>query len=326
MKYYLEFEKPLQEIEDKIEELKKLSKQKSVNLDYEISMLQKEAKRLKHEIFSSLTSWQKTLIARHPERPYTMDYIKMMTEDFIELHGDRQYSDDPSIVGGIGTIEGISMFIIGHQKGRDTKERLIRNFGQPHPEGYRKALRLMKMAERFKKPVLTFIDTPGAAADIGAEERGQAEAIATNLMEMSMLRVPIVSVVIGEGGSGGALALSIADRLYMLQYSVYSVISPEGCAAILWGKEGNVTQVEIKKAAEALKLTSDDLLKFGIIDGIISEPEGGAHKDPICQAENIKKVVLQAFKQLSIKDVDTLLKERYEKFRQIRGLNDFKFT
>ena len=238
IKYYLEFEKPIEELELKIEEMKRISDGKDVNLSGEIKKLEKKVKDLRTDIFSKLTPWQKTLLARHPDRPYTLDYINLITEEFLELHGDRRFADDKAIIGGLARIKGTPVVIIGHQKGRGTKERIWRNFGQPHPEGYRKALRLMQMAEKFKRPVLNLIDTPGAYPGIGAEERGQGEAIASNLMHMSRLRVPIVSVVIGEGGSGGALALSVADRLYMLEHSVYSVISPEGCAAILWRKSG----------------------------------------------------------------------------------------
>ncbi len=242
----------------------------------------------------------------------------MITEDFIELHGDRRFGDDRAIVGGIGTIQGQPFVIIGHQKGRTLKERMQRNFGQPHPEGYRKALRLMELAERFNKPVLTFIDTPGAYPGIGAEERGQAEAIATNLMKMSLLKVPIVSVVIGEGGSGGALALSVADRLYMLEFSIYSVISPEGCAAILWKKDSEaVGQREYAMAAEALKLTAQDLKALGIIDDIIKEPEGGAHRDPATAALAVKEKVLQAYEELKGLPQEQLLSLRYEKLRRI---------
>ena len=230
MRYYLDFEKPIQELELKIEELKRLSNGQDLNITAELEKLEQKAGEMRDDIFSRLTPWQKTLLARHPDRPYTLDYINMLTDDFMELHGDRRYSDDPAIVGGLGSIGGTSIVIIGHQKGRGIKERINRNFGQPQPEGYRKALRLMKFAERFNKPLLTFVDTPGAFPGIGAEERGQAEAIAENLMEMSRLQIPVISIVIGEGGSGGALAISVADRLYMFEHSVYSVISPEGCA------------------------------------------------------------------------------------------------
>ncbi|MDH4233457.1 MAG: acetyl-CoA carboxylase carboxyltransferase subunit alpha, partial [Nitrospirota bacterium] len=279
IKYYLEFEKPIEELEFKIEELKRISDGKDVNLSGEIRKLEKKVKDLRTEIFSNLTPWQKTLLARHPDRPYTLDYINMMTEEFVELHGDRRYADDKAIIGGLARLKGMPVVIIGHQKGRDTKERIRRNFGQPHPEGYRKALRLMEMAEKFKRPIINLIDTPGAYPGLGAEERGQGEAIASNLMHMSRLRTPIVSVVIGEGGSGGALALSVADRLYMLEHSVYSVISPEGCAAILMRKNGELNADDFSKASEALKMTAQDLLRFKIIDEIIPEPSGGAHMD-----------------------------------------------
>ncbi|NLI30263.1 MAG: acetyl-CoA carboxylase carboxyltransferase subunit alpha, partial [Nitrospiraceae bacterium] len=281
MAYYLDFEKPIEELENQIEELKRLSDGGDLDITEEISNLEKKANDLRRDIYSQVDAWQKTLIARHPERPYTLDYINLLAEDFVELHGDRRFADDPAIVGGIGSIGGIPMMIIGHQKGRGTKERIQRNFGQPNPEGYRKALRLMKLAERFRRPVVTLIDTPGAYPGIGAEERGQAEAIATNLLEMSRVRVPIVSMVIGEGGSGGALGLSVGDRLAMLEHSVYSVISPEGCAAILWKKgAGELRQEDFARAANALKLTAQDLKELKIIDDIIPEPLGGAHRDP----------------------------------------------
>ncbi|MEK6582068.1 MAG: acetyl-CoA carboxylase carboxyltransferase subunit alpha, partial [Nitrospirota bacterium] len=291
MRYYLEFEKPIEELELKIEELKLLSDRKDMDITSAVKKLEKKAKELRSEIFSNLTPWQKTLLARHPDRPYTLDYINLLSKDFIELHGDRRFADDPAIVGGFATINGASIMLIGHQKGRGTKERIYRNFGQPQPEGYRKALRLMKLAERFKKPIVTFIDTPGAYPGIGAEERGQSEAIATNLMEMSRIKTPITSVVIGEGGSGGALALGVADRIYMLEHSVYSVISPEGCAAILWKKNGDIDSKEFSKAADALRLTAQDLIGFRIIDDIIPEPLGGAHRAPEAVAKNILEII-----------------------------------
>jgi acetyl-CoA carboxylase carboxyl transferase subunit alpha len=241
----------------------------------------------------------------------------MICSDFIELHGDRRFSDDPSIVGGIAKIKDIPVVILGHQKGRGTKERIYRNFGQPHPEGYRKALRIMKIAERFKKPVITFIDTPGAYPGVGAEERGQAEAIAVNLMEMSRLRVPIVTIVIGEGGSGGALAIGVADRLYMLEHSIYSVISPEGCAAILWKKAGEIGTEDFSRAANALKLTAQDLLSFNIIDDIIPEPLGGAHRDPEGTAGKISDFILKALEELKTKTPSKLIEERYKRLRKI---------
>jgi acetyl-CoA carboxylase carboxyl transferase subunit alpha len=317
IRYYLDFEKPIEELEIKIEDLKRLSDGKEIDISEEIKKLEKKVVELRTEIFSSLTPWQKTQIARHPERPYTLDYINMMASDFIELHGDRRYSDDPAIVAGMAKIKDIAVIIIGHQKGRGTKERIYRNFGQPHPEGYRKALRIMKIAEKFKKPIVTMIDTPGAFPGIGAEERGQAEAIAVNLMEMSRIKTPIISIVIGEGGSGGALALGVADRIYMLEHAIYSVISPEGCAAILWKKDGEVGVNEFAKAAEALKLTAQDLLKFKIIDGIIPEPLGGAHRDPEVMSKNIADTIVNAINDLRLKPLSKLIEERYKRYRKI---------
>ena len=317
IRYYLEFERPIEELEIKIEELKRLSDGKDIDISGEIKRLEKKVRELRSDIFSTLTPWQKTLVARHPDRPYTLDYINMISSDFIELHGDRRFSDDLSIVGGVAKIKDIAAVVIGHQKGRGTKERIYRNFGQPHPEGYRKALRLMKTAERFKKPVITFIDTPGAYPGVGAEERGQAEAIAVNLMEMSRLRVPIVSIVIGEGGSGGALAISVADRLFMLEHSIYSVISPEGCSAILWKKAGEIGTEDFSRAANALKLTAQDLLSFNIIDDIIPEPLGGAHRDPEGTAEKILDVILKTIEELDTKTPGKLIEERYKRLRKI---------
>lgn len=318
MRYYLDFEKPIEELDNKIEELRRLSDGKDIDITSEIKRLEKKVKDLRMDIFSNLTPWQKTLLARHPDRPYTLDYISLIATDFIELHGDRRFADDPSIVGGLGRIRDKSFVIVGHQKGRGTKERIQRNFGQPHPEGYRKALRLMKLAERFNLPVLTLIDTPGAYPGIGAEERGQAEAIATNLMEMSRLKTPIISVVIGEGGSGGALALGVSDRLYMLEYSIYSVISPEGCAAILWRKgNGEIGTEEFSKAAESLRLTAQDLLRFKIIDEIIPEPPGGAHRDYEMIAKRVAEAVIKAYEELKTKTPQRLLEERYRRLRKI---------
>ncbi|MGB9716483.1 MAG: acetyl-CoA carboxylase carboxyltransferase subunit alpha [Thermodesulfovibrionales bacterium] len=317
IRYYLEFEKPIEELEVKIEELKRLSDGKDIDISGEIKRLEKKVKDLRSDIFSTLTPWQKTLVARHPERPYTLDYINMICTDFIELHGDRKFSDDPSIVGGVAKIKDIPVIILGHQKGRGTKERIFRNFGQPHPEGYRKALRLMKIAERFKRPVITFVDTPGAYPGVGAEERGQAEAIAVNLMEMSRLKTPIVTIVIGEGGSGGALAISVADRLFMLEHSIYSVISPEGCSAILWKKAGEIGTEDFSRAASALKLTAQDLLRFNIIDDIIPEPLGGAHRDPEGMAKKISDFILKALDELKTKTPSKLVEERYKRLRKI---------
>lgn len=317
MSYYFDFEKPIQELELKIEELKAFSDGRDIDLSREIAELEKKAEKIKAELYSNLTPWQKTLIARHPERPYTLDYINLIAKEFVELHGDRLFGDDPAIVCGPCYIGDRPVMLIGHQKGRGTKERIRRNFGQPHPEGYRKALRVMKLAESFRMPVVTFIDTPGAYPGIGAEERGQAEAIAMNLMTMARLKVPIISIVIGEGGSGGALALSVADRIYMLENAVYSVISPEGCAAILWKKDGELTQDDYARAAEALKLTAQDLLNYKIIDGIIPEPLGGAHRDVRAVAEEIQKAIVSTLTELSQKPLNRLLEERYKKFRKI---------
>jgi acetyl-CoA carboxylase carboxyl transferase subunit alpha len=322
MRSYLEFEKPIEDLEVKIEELKRLSDGQDINLTGEMKKLEKKVRDLRTDIFSKLTPWQKTLLARHPDRPYTLDYIPLITEEFIELHGDRRFADDKAIVGGLARVKGHPVVIVGQQKGRGTKERIKRNFGQPHPEGYRKALRLMELAEKFSRPVITFVDTQGAYPGLGAEERGQAEAIAVNLMRMSRLRTPIISVVIGEGGSGGALALSVADRFYMLEHSVYSVISPEGCAAILWRKNGELGEEEKKKAADALKLTAQDLLRFGIIDEIIPEPVGGAHRDVEQTAKNILETVVAALEELAQKTQGKLVEERYKRLRKIGGLAD----
>lgn len=322
IKNYLEFEKPIQELELKIEELKRISDGKDINISAEIRKLEKKAKEMRTAIFSKLTPWQKTQVARHPDRPYTLDYIKIVTEEFIELHGDRRFSDDKAIVGGIGKIQDISVVLIGHQKGRGTKERIKRNFGQPHPEGYRKALRLMNLAARFKKPIVTFIDTPGAYPGIGSEERGQAEAIAVNLMSMSRIKVPIVTVVIGEGGSGGALALSVSDRLYMMEHAIYSVISPEGCAAILWRKNGDLQARDFSKAADALRLTAQDLMRFKIIDDVIPEPLGGAHRDVEQTALNVSEKIVNALRELMVKSPGKLVEERYRRLKRIGSFTE----
>jgi acetyl-CoA carboxylase carboxyl transferase subunit alpha len=319
---YLEFERPIEELELKIDELKRLSDGKDIDISGEIKKLEKKVRDLRTDIFSSLTPWQKTMIARHPDRPYTLDYINMIVTDFVELHGDRRFADDSAIVAGFGKIQNVPAAIIGHQKGRGTKERISRNFGQPHPEGYRKAVRIMKLAEKFKRPVMTFIDTPGAFPGIGAEERGQAEAIAMNLMEMSLLKTPILSVVIGEGGSGGALALGVADRLFMLEHSVYSVISPEGCAAILWKKNGDLRSEDFARAAESLKLTAQDLLELKIIDGIIPEPLGGAHRDPEGMAKTISEILLRSYEELNAKTQGRLIEDRYKRFRKIGSFKE----
>jgi acetyl-CoA carboxylase carboxyl transferase subunit alpha len=317
IRYYLEFEKPIEELEIKIEELKRISDGKDIDISSEVKKLEKKVRELRSEIFSALTPWQKTQVARHPDRPYTLDYINLITSDFVELHGDRRFSDDPAIVAGLAKLQNIPVVIAGHQKGRGTKERISRNFGQPHPEGYRKARRLMKLAEKFKRPVITFIDTPGAYPGIGAEERGQAEAIAVNLMEMSRLKTPIISIVIGEGGSGGALALSVADRLFMLEHSIYSVISPEGCAAILWKKNGDLNSNDYSRAAESLRLTAQDLLQFKIVDGVIPEPLGGAHRDLDATAKKISEYIITAIEDLRAKTPGKLVEERYKRYRKI---------
>lgn len=324
MHYYLDFEKPVAELENKIEELKRIADGKDMNITSEIKKLEKKARDLRADIFSKITPWQKTLIARHPERPYTLDYIRLLMEDFIELHGDRRYSDDPSVIAGFANFNKVPIAVVGHQKGRGTKERIERNFGQPHPEGYRKALRVMKLAERYGMPIITFIDTPGAYPGIGAEERGQAEAIAQNLQEMFTLKTPVLSIIIGEGGSGGALALAVGDRVFMLEHSVYSVISPEGCAAILWKKNGEVGPGEYAKASEALKLTAQDLRALGIINDIIPEPLGGAHRNEEDAAAALKTTLVQNLDELMVKPFDILLQERYERFRLIGELQDQK--
>jgi len=316
-KHYLDFEKPLIELEKEIENLKRFSMGKHIYLDGQLKNLEDQLHRLQKEIFSNLTGWQITQLARHIDRPKTSHYIQLMFENFIELHGDRNYGDDPAIMGGITKFNGRSVILIGHQKGADAKEMAYRNAGMPHPEGYRKALRLMKLAEVFKKPILTMIDTLGAFPGVGAEERGQAEAIAKNLEIMMRLRTPIITVVIGEGFSGGALAIGVADRVLMLEYSVYSVITPEGCASIVW-RDGQKKEV----AAESLKLTAKDLSRLGVIDEIVKEPLGGAHRDPKRMVESLKGVVEQHLRELEKMDIDEILKNRYEKFRRMGSYVD----
>jgi acetyl-CoA carboxylase carboxyl transferase subunit alpha len=308
----LEFEKPILELERKIEELKKFTSSENIDLHSEIDRLERKLDKLKREIFENLTPWQRVQIARHPQRPYTLDYIGMIMHDFIELHGDRAFSDDKSMVCGFACLDSYKILVIGHQKGRDTNENLMRNFGSANPEGYRKAIRLMKLAEKFNIPVVTFIDTPGAYPGVGAEERGQAEAIAYNLREMATLKVPIMVFVIGEGGSGGALGIGVGDRVCVMQNSYYSVISPEGCAAILWKD-----RAKADKAASALKLTAQDLLNFGIIDTIIPEPLGGAHRDPQAAGENIKRVIIESIREVSAMPKEEMLEQRYKKFRNM---------
>ncbi len=312
VKHYLDFEKPLVELEKEIENIRKFSTSRQLHFSEQLKSLEDKLQRVQKEIFSGLTRWQTTQLARHIDRPKTSDYIKMIFEKFVELHGDRTYGDDPAIMGGVCMFDGRSIVVIGHQKGADAKEMAHRNFGMPHPEGYRKALRLMKLADLLGKPIVTMIDTPGAFPGVGAEERGQAEAIARNLESMIMLRVPIVSIVIGEGGSGGALAIGMGDRILMLEHSIYSVISPEGCAAILW-KDGRKGEV----AAESLKLTSGDLFRLGIIDEVVNEPRGGAHRDPQGMARDLKKAIERHLGELERMDPKELLEKRYEKFRRM---------
>jgi acetyl-CoA carboxylase carboxyl transferase subunit alpha len=308
----LEFEKPIVELEEKVAELKNFGTDKNINLEPEIKKLEEKLEQMKHEIYDHLTSWQRIQIARHPQRPYTYDYIRMMMTDFVELHGDRLFADDFALVAGFAQIDKIKVMVMGHQKGRDTKENVMRNFGCAHPEGYRKAIRLMQMAEKFHLPIVIFIDTPGAYPGIGAEERGQAQAIAYNLRDMVKLTTPIIAVVIGEGGSGGALGIGIADRVCILQNAYYSVISPEGCASILWR-----SSVKAPEAAEALKLSAEHLKGFGIIDEIIPEPLGGAHHDPDKMVKSLKKTILKHLKDLSAKTNEELINDRYQKFRKI---------
>ncbi len=305
---YLEFEQPIADLQAKIEELRLVGSDNSINISEEINKLQEKSTSLTENIFSSLSSWQVAQLARHPQRPYTLDYIKHIFTDFEELHGDRHFADDAAIVGGLARLEGRPVMVIGHQKGRDVKEKVRRNFGMPKPEGYRKACRLMEMAQRFKLPILTFIDTPGAYPGIDAEERGQSEAIAWNLQVMSRLKTPIISTVIGEGGSGGALAIGVCDRLMMLQYSTYSVISPEGCASILWKKSEKASD-----AAEAMGITAPRLKELGLVDNLITEPLGGAHRDPAKAAERIKKQLLTELDNLQAKSPEDLLESRYKR-------------
>jgi acetyl-CoA carboxylase carboxyl transferase subunit alpha len=313
VKHYLEFEKPLLELEREIEDLKRFTKGTPGHFNEQIKSLEEKLHRLQKEIFSNLTGWQVTQLARHVDRPKASHYVRWMFENFVELHGDRNFGDDPAILGGMAKFNGRAVTIIAQQKGADAKEMAYRNFGMPHPEGYRKALRLMKLAEAFKKPIITMIDTQGAFPGIGAEERGQAEAIARNLETMSTLRTPIIVIIIGEGGSGGALAIGVGDRILMLEHSIYSVISPEGCAAILW-RDGEKGKVE---AAESLKLTAADLSRLGVIDEIVKEPLGGAHRNPQSMAENLKEVVERHLKELEKLRTEELLNLRYEKFRRM---------
>jgi len=316
---FLDFEQPISDLETKIEELRYVQTESAVDISDEIEQLGKKSQQLTKDIYSDLTPWQITKIARHPERPYTLDYVNEIFTDFVELHGDRHFSDDLSIVGGLARFNGTPCMVIGHQKGRDTKERTVRNFGMSKPEGYRKALRLMKTAEKFKLPVFTFVDTPGAYPGIDAEERGQSEAIGRNIFEMAQLEVPIIVTIIGEGGSGGALAISVGDQLVMLQYSIYSVISPEGCASILWK-----TSDKAKEAADALGITAHRLKALGLVDKIVNEPVGGAHRDHRQMAAFLKRALNDAFRQVSDLKPKELLERRYERLQSYGRFNDTK--
>jgi acetyl-CoA carboxylase carboxyl transferase subunit alpha len=306
----LDFEQPLLEIENRIAALQ--AEEGSPKTRDEIAKLEDRLGRLRQKTYASLTAWQRTQLARHPKRPHTRDFFKLLLEDFVELHGDRVYGDDAAVVGGLARFDGQGVVVIGHQKGRDTREKIARNFGMPHPEGYRKALRLMQLAQKFAKPVITFIDTPGAYPGLGAEERGQAEAIARNLKEMAALRTPILSVVTGEGGSGGALAIGMGNRVLMLEYAIYSVISPEGCAAILWGDAAKAPE-----AAESMRITAPDLLRLGVIDAIVPEPVGGAHRDWDGAAGHLREALRGHLRQLTSMSPEDLVADRYAKFRKI---------
>jgi acetyl-CoA carboxylase carboxyl transferase subunit alpha len=307
---FLDFEQPIADLQSKIDELQRASQGPGVNIDLEVGGLQNKLAQRTAEIFSHLSPWQISQLARHPQRPYTLDYIELIFDEFHELAGDRAFADDAAIVGGLARLDGRACMVIGQQKGRDTKNKIKRNFGMPRPEGYRKALRLMKMAERFHIPLFTFIDTPGAYPGIGAEERGQSEAIARNLLEMAELKIPVVCTVIGEGGSGGALAIGVGDATFILQYSTYSVISPEGCASILWKSASKA-----EEAAQALGLTAERLLEHNLVDKIIPEPLGGAHRNPTAMAETLKKALLDELAQLEALDMPSLLDRRYKRLR-----------
>jgi acetyl-CoA carboxylase carboxyl transferase subunit alpha len=306
---WLDFEKPVVELESRIQELREFTAGSNIEASDELKRLESKANRLRSQIYSNLSPWQRVQLARHPRRPYTLDYIRYMFTDWVELHGDRHFAEDAAIVSGLARLGNRPIAVVGHQKGRNTKENIHRNFGMPHPEGYRKALRIFHMANRFGIPIITFVDTPGAYPGIGAEERGQSEAIARNLQEMAVLNVPTVTVIIGEGGSGGALALAVSDRVYMMENAIYSVISPEGCAGILWGDKAKAPE-----AAEVLKLTAQDILDLGVVDGLIPEPAGGAHRDHVVTAKAVSLQLTQAIDQLESLDTDTLKNKRMEKF------------
>jgi len=312
MESWLDFEKPLLELEKQIRDLKSLADAGHPEITEQVEKLERIAEKKRSETYEKLTRWERVQLARHPLRPYTRDYLGMMTSQFLELHGDRLYGDDKAVIGGLAVIDGRKVVVIGQQKGRDTKENLVRNFGMAHPEGYRKALRLMQLAARFARPVVTLIDTPGAFPGIGAEERGQAGAIARNLVEMAGLPVPILVIVIGEGGSGGALGIGVGDTVLMMEYAIYSVISPEGCAAILWGDRAKARQ-----AAEALRLTAPDLLQLGVVDGIVPEPTGGAHRDPRGAAAGLKKAIVENLDLLVRTPAPVLLERRLDKYSRM---------
>ncbi|MDI6840866.1 MAG: acetyl-CoA carboxylase carboxyltransferase subunit alpha [bacterium] len=310
--YLLDFERPIAEIEHKIDELHILASEERLDLKDEIKRLEAKVSKMRKEVFSNLTPWQRVQLARHPDRLYTMDYIKLMVNEFLELHGDGCFRDDPAIVAGIGKLDGKSVVIVGHEKGRTTKDKLYRNFGMAHPEGYRKALRVMKLGEKFGKPIVSLIDTPGAYPGIGAEERGQAQAIAQNIKAMSTIRVPIIVIITGEGGSGGALGIGVGDIVLMQEYAFYSVISPEGCASILWRDAKKAPE-----AAEALHITAQDLLELKVIDGIVKEPEGGVHRNPEQSAAILKQTILDNLNHLSSMPIEILVKNRIEKFKSM---------
>jgi acetyl-CoA carboxylase carboxyl transferase subunit alpha len=313
---FLEFEQPIAELEAKIEELRFVGDDAEVNINEEVSRLREKSESLTKNIFSKLSAWQVAQVARHPSRPYTLDYLASIAPDFQELHGDRMFGDDPAIVGGVGRIDGRAVMFIGHQKGRDTKERVRRNYGMPKPEGYRKAQRLMRMAEKFKLPIVTLIDTPGAYPGVGAEERGQSEAIAASLYLMAGLKTPIISVVIGEGGSGGALAIGVGDKLLMLQYGIYSVISPEGCASILWKSADKA-----EDAAEAMRITASSLSGYGLVDEVLEEPLGGAHRNPDRMAERIREALIRSLDEFDQISIEQLLEKRQ---RRLAGFGEYK--
>lgn len=313
----MDFEKPILELRKKISDMKEFSRVENIELDSEITSLESKLKKMQDNIFANLTRWQRVQLARHPKRPYTLDYIRMITTDFVELHGDRYFADDKAMVGGFANLDGRPVLVLGQQKGRDTKEKLFRNFGMANPDGYRKALRLMQMASKFRRAIVILIDTPGAYPGVGAEERGQAESIARNLREMTVLEVPIVIVIIGEGASGGALGIGLGDRVFMMENSWYSVISPEGCAAILWRDAAKAPE-----AAEALKLTANDTLKLNLIDGIIPEPEGGAHTEPEAAAAVMKEWILRTLGELDALSPEELIKQRIGKYRRMGVFNE----